>query len=191
MRRKKFFDFVKTPPTSANAFCEKVFCEILTNLTNHSLYTLCAFRTDFVRSFLFRYCLRIVCSWLYAVRRICIEVAVSSTNMEFFVKKNPNGEYISVKIDDKQRTVYSSTFALFSQTIFCSVKKWFRPLFVVFVNSVCLTILNVLIEIFSKFNLIKLFQLFLKNYPKFHKKFPRKLHNISPNFEIKLFRKFD
>ncbi len=40
IRQKKFFEFVKQPPTSANAFCEKVFREMLTNLTNRSLHTI-------------------------------------------------------------------------------------------------------------------------------------------------------
>ncbi len=38
--RKKFFAFVKKLPTPANAFCEKVFRKMLTNLTNHSLHTI-------------------------------------------------------------------------------------------------------------------------------------------------------
>ncbi len=69
---------------------------------------------------------------LYAVCRICIEVMVSSVNTkQFFVKKKksvhtPSGEYVCTKIDGEQRTVYSSTFALFSQTIFCSAKKGFH-----------------------------------------------------------------
>ncbi len=49
-------------------------------------------------------------------------------------KEIPSGEY--AKIGGKQRMVYSSTFALFSRIIFCSVKKWFHSLFVVFANSV-------------------------------------------------------
>ncbi len=40
IRRKKFFDFIKKPPTPANAFCEKVFHKTLINMTNYSLYTI-------------------------------------------------------------------------------------------------------------------------------------------------------
>ncbi len=53
----------KKLPILANAFCEKAFCETLTSLTK-SVYTLFAFRKDFVRSFLFYHCLQIVCSEL-------------------------------------------------------------------------------------------------------------------------------
>ncbi len=38
---EKIFKFVKNPPTSANAFCKKVFNETLANLVNHSLHTIC------------------------------------------------------------------------------------------------------------------------------------------------------
>ncbi len=38
--QKKFFEFVKKPPTLVNAFREKVFHEMLTNLTKHSLHTI-------------------------------------------------------------------------------------------------------------------------------------------------------
>ncbi len=47
-------------------------------------------------------------------------------------KEISSGEYVCTKIDGEQQTVYSSTFSLFSQTIFCSAKKWFCSLFVMF-----------------------------------------------------------
>ncbi len=57
-------------------------------------------------------------------------VSATSTK-EFFIKKEkfvctPSSEYVRSKIDGEQRTVYSSTFALFLRTIFCSVKKGFH-----------------------------------------------------------------
>ncbi len=50
-------------------------------------------------------------------------------------KEIPSGEYVCVKIDGNQRTVYSSTFAQFLRTIFCSAKKVCCSLFVLFANS--------------------------------------------------------
>ncbi len=38
-------------------------------------------------------------------------------------KEIPSGEYVHAKIECEQRTVYSSTFTLFSRTIICLVKK--------------------------------------------------------------------
>ncbi len=56
----------------------------------------------------------------YAVRRISVGVAISSTNTKyFFVEKKI---VCRAKIDGEQRTVYSNKFVSFSQTIFYSAK---------------------------------------------------------------------
>ncbi len=57
---KNFFEFVKKPPFPANAFCEKVFHETLTNLTNHTVHTIRV--SHEFRSFVPFSSLRIVCS---------------------------------------------------------------------------------------------------------------------------------
>ncbi len=57
----------------------------------------------------------------YAVHKICIRVAVLSTNTKyFFIEKKI---VCHAKIDGEQRTVYSNTFVSFSPTIFYLAKK--------------------------------------------------------------------
>ncbi len=51
IRRKKFFDFVKKQPTPENTFCEKVFRETLTNMTNYSTHYPQFARISSIRSF--------------------------------------------------------------------------------------------------------------------------------------------
>ncbi len=70
---------------------------------------------------------------MYAVCKICVEVTVSSTHtMEFFTEKKkfahaPSSEYVHPKIDDVQRTMYSSRFALFLVNNILFGKKGFAP----------------------------------------------------------------
>ncbi len=57
----------------------------------------------------------------YPVCRICVGVAILSTNTKyFFVEKKI---FYRAKIDGEQRNAYSNTFVSFSPTIFYSVKK--------------------------------------------------------------------
>ncbi len=56
----------------------------------------------------------------HAVRRICVGVAVLSTNTKYFLSKKI---VYRAKINDEQRTVYSNTFVSFLPTIFYSAKK--------------------------------------------------------------------
>ncbi len=72
----------------------------------------------------------------WRTRRICLKVAVSSTDTKkFFIKKKkiPSSDAQKLTTNNEQ---YIRALALFLRTIFCAAKKWFRPIFVVFANSV-------------------------------------------------------
>ncbi len=59
---KKFFEFVKKPPTLANTFHKILFRKTL--IWQITPYTLFAFCMDFIRLYIFRHCSRIVCRGL-------------------------------------------------------------------------------------------------------------------------------